>query len=197
MISHPTIAHAATMKMTQQQSCSLYVVQSGDSLSVIAQRLASNWHTLYNQNLSIIEQTAHNHGLANSYSGAFIFIGEGLVYCVGGGANKSSGTSSGTRTVQQDILTVFGQGWLGQQALIIAGCESGFNPGAWSPIAVNTTPGWHDQHAMGVFQFLPSTWRATPYAMNSPYDQWANINAAYWLRLHDGDWHEWSCRDRL
>jgi hypothetical protein len=70
-------------------------------------------------------------------------------------------------------------------AMAVASCESGLNPNAY-----NGSSG-----ASGVFQFLPSTWRTTPYAGYSPFNAWANVNAAYSVFVRDGhSWGEWSCR---
>lgn len=89
----------------------------------------------------------------------------------------------GGGSVQQMIRSVFGA--YANQALAIAACESGYNPGA-----TNRSSG-----AAGIFQFLRSTWAHTPYAGSSPYDAGANIQAAHWVFVHDGySWREWSCR---
>jgi hypothetical protein len=68
-------------------------------------------------------------------------------------------------------------------ALRVATCESGLNPGARNASG-----------ASGVFQLMPSTWATTPYHAASPFNAWANINAAHWLFVRDGDsWREWQC----
>jgi hypothetical protein len=70
------------------------------------------------------------------------------------------------------------------QALNIARCESGYNPSATNPRS----------GAAGVFQFIPSTWRGTSYAGYSPYNAWANVNAAHEVFVRDGySWSEWVC----
>ena len=70
------------------------------------------------------------------------------------------------------------------QAIAVAECESGLNPGAY-----NASSG-----ASGVFQFLGSTWAETPWAGDSPFNAADNIAAAYWLFSRDVDtWREWSC----
>ena len=63
-----------------------------------------------------------------------------------------------------------------------AWCESRMDPGA-----VNAQTG-----AMGLFQFLGSTWATTPYAGRSPW--WAKWNAlaAGWMH-HVGRGGEWAC----
>ena len=69
-------------------------------------------------------------------------------------------------------------------AMAVASCESGLNPNAY-----NGSSG-----ASGVFQFLPGTWSTTPYAGYSPFNAWANVNAAYSVFVRDGySWREWSC----
>jgi hypothetical protein len=71
-------------------------------------------------------------------------------------------------------------------ALSIARCESGLNPGAYNSAS----------HASGIFQILyPSTWSSTPYSGYSPFNAWANINAAHAIFVRDGySWREWQCQ---
>lgn len=66
--------------------------------------------------------------------------------------------------------------------LAVARCESGLNPNAY-----NARSG-----ASGLFQFLPGTWRTTPYASYSIFDAWANANAAAWM-WSVGRRGEWVC----
>ena len=66
--------------------------------------------------------------------------------------------------------------------LAVARCESGLNPNAY-----NARSG-----ASGLFQFLPSTWRTTPYAGYSIFDAWASANAAAWM-WSVGRRGEWVC----
>jgi soluble lytic murein transglycosylase-like protein len=68
-------------------------------------------------------------------------------------------------------------------ALRVAYCESRYHPNS-----VNSKSG-----AMGLFQFLPSTWAFTPYASQSPFDPVANTRAALWLYQRDGP-SQWSCK---
>ncbi len=86
--------------------------------------------------------------------------------------------------IQQIILQAFAPlGAAAQQwALRVAKCESGYNP-----YAVNRATG-----AAGLFQFLPSTWAATPEHNQSPFDPVANANAAEWLYARDGP-GQWQC----
>jgi len=65
----------------------------------------------------------------------------------------------------------------------VARCESGYNPGAYNPRS----------GASGLFQFLPSTWRTTPYAAASIFDPWASAQAARWM-FDRGRASEWVCR---
>ena len=87
--------------------------------------------------------------------------------------------------IQQIILDAFAplgsaaQTW----ALRVAKCESNYNP-----YAVNRTTG-----ASGLFQFLPSTWAATPQHASSPFDPTANSQAAAWLYLRSGP-GQWQCK---
>jgi len=66
--------------------------------------------------------------------------------------------------------------------LAVAKCESNYDPNA-----VNRSSG-----ASGLFQFLPGTWRTTPYASYSIFDPWANANAAGWM-WSVGRRGEWVC----
>jgi hypothetical protein len=86
------------------------------------------------------------------------------------------------------INQVFGP--YGPAANRVAQCESGENPNAYNPISVGGS------HAEGLFQILvPSTWRTTSQAGNSPYDAWANTQAAHEIFVRDGySWREWACQ---
>ena len=88
--------------------------------------------------------------------------------------------------IQQIILNAFAPlgGGAQQWALRVARCESNYNPNA-----VNRYSG-----ASGLFQFLPSTWRATPQgaAGSSVFDPVANAQAAAWLYQRSGP-GQWSC----
>jgi hypothetical protein len=70
-------------------------------------------------------------------------------------------------------------GW----ALRVAACESGFNPNA-----VNSWSG-----AMGLFQFMPSTWARSPFAGQDPFDPRVNAKAAAWLYQRSGP-GQWDCK---
>lgn len=70
-----------------------------------------------------------------------------------------------------------------------ARCETG---GTFSPLAWNPTP-IGSEHASGLFQFLPSTFRSTPYGRFSIFDPVANALAAGWMHAH-GRGGEWACQ---
>lgn len=63
-----------------------------------------------------------------------------------------------------------------------AQCESGLNPYAQNP-----------SEASGLYQFLPSTWRSTPFGVFSIWSPYANALAAGWMHTH-GRGGEWVCR---
>jgi soluble lytic murein transglycosylase-like protein len=67
-------------------------------------------------------------------------------------------------------------------ALKIAWCESKNDPHA-----VNG-----ESDAQGLFQFLPNTWRGTPFADASPFDPGTNARAAAWLYQKYGP-TQWEC----
>jgi soluble lytic murein transglycosylase-like protein len=86
--------------------------------------------------------------------------------------------------VQDLIRQAFGA--QGQAAvdwgLRVAACESGYNPNAYNP-----------DGASGVFQFMPGTFRGTPYGGQNIFDASANVNAAAWyFQQHGGG--AWSCK---
>ena len=86
--------------------------------------------------------------------------------------------------VQDLIRQAFGP--QGQAAvdwgLRVAACESGYNPNAYNP-----------DGASGVFQFMPGTFRGTPYGGQNIFDASANVNAAAWyFQQHGGG--AWSCK---
>jgi len=64
-----------------------------------------------------------------------------------------------------------------------AACESGGDP-----LARNLSSA-----ASGLFQFLPSTWRSTPYGRFSVWSPYANALAAGWMHSQ-GRGGEWVCR---
>lgn len=64
-----------------------------------------------------------------------------------------------------------------------AWCESRNNPRA-----VNRR-----SHASGLFQFLPSTWRTTPFGHLDIFNPWVNALAAAWM-VSVGRNGEWVCK---
>lgn len=63
-----------------------------------------------------------------------------------------------------------------------ARCESNLDPNARN-----------GSEASGLFQFLPSTWRTTPFGGYSIFSAYANALAAGWMHAHNRG-SEWSCR---
>ena len=86
--------------------------------------------------------------------------------------------------VQDLIRQAFGP--QGQAAvdwgLRVAACESGYNPNAYNPGGPS-----------GVFQFMPGTFRGTPYGSQNIFDASANVNAAAWYYQHHGG-GAWACK---
>lgn len=101
---------------------------------------------------------------------------------------SSDASNPGRAAVINEIRSVFGP--YTSQALTVAECESGLNPGARNSTSVGGA------HAAGLFQILDaSTWNSTSYRQASPYNASANIHAAYEIFHRDGNsWREWSCR---
>ena len=67
--------------------------------------------------------------------------------------------------------------------LRVAKCESGYNPRAYNPAGPY----------YGLFQFLMSTFKATPYGSQDIYDPVANASAAAW-KYSQGGAGAWGCR---
>lgn len=97
-------------------------------------------------------------------------------------APAPAAASSGNTIV--DIITAAANRYGQNPAamIAIARCESGLNPQAY-----NGRSG-----ASGLFQFLPGTWRTTPFAGYSIFDPWASANAAAWM-WSVGRRGEWVC----
>jgi hypothetical protein len=91
---------------------------------------------------------------------------------------------AGSGDVQQIIRNAFSP--YGQAAvdwgLRVARCESGYNPHAYNPAGPY----------YGLFQFLMSTFKATPYGGGDIYDPVANANAAAW-KYGQGGQSAWGC----
>jgi soluble lytic murein transglycosylase-like protein len=86
----------------------------------------------------------------------------------------------------QDIIvsafTPYGAGAV-QWGLRVARCESGYNPKAVNPAGPY----------YGLFQFLVSTFKATPYGGQNILDPVANSSAAAWKYSHSGS-GAWGCK---
>ena len=67
--------------------------------------------------------------------------------------------------------------------LRVARCESNLDPYAVSP----------DRRYFGLYQFLKTTWRTTPYRDEDIYDPRANARAAAWM-WKQGRRNEWACQ---
>jgi len=76
--------------------------------------------------------------------------------------------------------------WLGRESIKIAGCETG---GKWNEDAGKNDGGFYK----GLGQFAPGTWRSLPkrLAKHSPFSPVWMGRAMRYLRLKDGDWHQW------
>ena len=153
-----------------------HTVQRGDTLTELAITYGwPSWHALYEANR---DRIANPHALR---------IGMELVVSGGSGAPARGPGNAAPVTGGNDIIAIitaaarrYGQS---PSAMIaVARCESSLNPRA-----VNRSSG-----ASGLFQFLPSTWRTTPYATQSSFDPVASANAAAWM-WSVGRRREWVC----
>lgn len=99
----------------------------------------------------------------------------------GAPADDGSDASGGDIvSIIYDAAARYGQS--GDDMLRVATCESNLNPDEVGA-----------QGEQGIFQFMPSTWTSTPYADQSPFDPWANANAAGWM-WSVGRRGEWVCQ---
>jgi LysM repeat protein len=151
-----------------------YTVRSGDTLSEIAASYGVSWSAL-----------AANNGIANPD-----YLSAGQQLCIGAGAAPAvyQAPLQPGGSITSMIYQIFGP--YAPAALRVAMCESSMNPGATNSSRIGYS------HAAGLFQILyPSTWARTSQAGNSPYNAWANINAAHEIFVRDGySWREWACR---
>ncbi len=100
-------------------------------------------------------------------------------------APAAAPTSYPPGSIQQVIVTAFqpyGDAAV-QWGLRVARCESGYNPRAYNPAGPY----------YGLFQFLMSTFKNTPYGNGDIYDPVANANAAAW-KYANGGASAWGCR---
>ncbi len=172
-------------------NCQYYTVKSGDTLSGIG----ATYHTSY----QAIAQVNHIANANLIFPGErFCILASGSTYTAGQApaATAPAPTTqpatapapvAPSSSVTGMIEQIFGAN--APEALNIARCESGLNPGAYNPTSIGGS------HAAGVFQILyPSTWMGTPEAGSSPYNAWANIEAAHAIFVRDGySWREWVC----
>ncbi len=111
------------------------------------------------------------------------------------GKNRSKGKSKGgsgggctVRHSEQEILNFISAAAKkyrqSENAMVrVARCESGLNPCALNP----SGPYY------GLFQFLKSTWKTTPYGDRDIYDPEAQALAAAWMWA-EGRKNEWACQ---
>jgi uncharacterized protein YraI len=100
-------------------------------------------------------------------------------------AIPNPGASAGN---EQEIISIIQQaanahGQDPDDMVRVARCESNLNPRA-----VDASGSYH-----GLFQFVPSTFAATPYGGQDIYDPWANAHAAAWM-WSEGRKFEWVCQ---
>jgi uncharacterized protein YraI len=98
-----------------------------------------------------------------------------------GAARNDSWTTDEITDLIWEAATFYGQSYT--DMLRVAKCESNLDPN-------NVTP---PHSASGLFQFLPGTWRTTPYADRSVFDPEANAYAAAWM-WSVGRRSEWTCQ---
>lgn len=85
--------------------------------------------------------------------------------------------------IERAILTYRLRGWQAAWMRRVARCESRMNPYARNPSG-----------ATGLFQFMPSTWRSTPYGRYSITSAKYQALAAAWMLARAGRSREWVCR---
>lgn len=74
--------------------------------------------------------------------------------------------------------------WLGRESWLISGCETG---GTYDEHATDTPP------YLGLGQFHPKTWARLPrrISRHSPFNPVYAYRGMRYLRLKDGNWHQW------
>lgn len=175
----PDFASASSVASAGQRT---YTVQPGDSLSKIAARVGlPSWQTLY---------AANRDRIRNPH---VIFAGQVLVLPGGNGAAvpapaaaapRSAAPAAGNSNMINVITAAANRYGQSPAAMIsVARCESSLNPNA-----VNRSSG-----ASGLFQFMPGTWRTTPYANANIFNAESNANAAAWM-WSVGRQREWVCK---
>lgn len=185
--SAPSAYAASHTAVRAASGCFFYTVKHGDTLRHIA--------ATHNSSVSVIARANRIPNVNLIYPGQRFCIPASRVTDppVNKGTTSGTGTSvpvsmGQSNSVANMIYQVFGP--YGAGAVRVAACESGLNPGAYNPISIGGS------HAAGVFQILyPSTWAGTPEAASSPYNAWANIQAAHAIFVRDGySWREWTCK---
>lgn len=71
----------------------------------------------------------------------------------------------------------------------VAFCESRLNPRAR-----NRTPIWNGEHATGLLQTIPSTFRRSPFRGLDIYSPYANALAGAYIWSLSRSWREWHCK---
>ena|SRR6266516_856372 len=183
----PAYAASRTNSVSAQaaSSCLFYIVRSGDTLGSIAATHNSSVRAIAQaNNISSVNLIFSGQRLCIPASGATSSIGTSTT----GTVSTTTTSTSQSTSITGMIYQVFGS--YGARAVNVATCESGLNPDAYNPISIDGS------HAAGLFQILyPSTWAGTPEANSSPYDAWANIQAAHAIFVRDGySWREWTCQ---
>lgn len=157
----------------EAQAPRTYTVRRGDTLTKIAAREGvGSWQTLYAANRDRISNPNR------------IRIGQVLIIPTRSGSTPPAPAPAPGNNITA-IITAAAQryGQSPSAMIAVARCESSLNPNA-----VNRSSG-----ASGLFQFLPSTWRTTPYASSNIFDPYANANAAAWM-WSVGRKREWVCQ---
>ncbi len=165
--------------------CISYTIRPGDTLSGIG--------AAHNTSVPALAQANHIGNVNLIYAGRTLCIptshsGSSQGQTFSAPVQHNSAQAPSGSSVANMISQVFGP--YAGAATRVAQCESGLNPNATNPQPVGNS------HAEGVFQILyPSTWSGTSYAGSSPYNAWANINAAHEIFARDGNsWREWQCQ---
>jgi len=71
----------------------------------------------------------------------------------------------------------------------VAFCESRLDPRAR-----NRTPIYNGEHATGLLQTIPSSFRRSPFRELDIYSPYANALAGAYIWSLSGSWREWACR---
>jgi hypothetical protein len=97
-------------------------------------------------------------------------------------AKKPKCSQSNPRGCVEQAIRAHGlSGWKAAWMRRIPGCESGWNPYAHNPSG-----------SSGLYQFMPGTWRGTPYGRYSIWSAKHQALAAAWM-IKQGRSREWVC----